>query len=195
MPRGSRHGDEVREQAFALLSSGESVSAAAKALGLKYSTLKTWEKMWRSQKLAEPTQTGEGAQPRKTENSPAQSDAGATGSPCDNISLDELRIERKKRFANKAWDMLENTQTLLERRINRAIHKEDVLDELISMVEENKVGYTREEQQKILGKISALRLDDIRALSSILATLYDKQALAVGDPTLNVDGALKYEDF
>ncbi len=190
MPRGVGHGDEIKEKAFALLATGESVAQTAKDLRLSYSTVKTWERKWRenSQKLAEPTQPSEGADTGKAENPPAQTDTGAEP------SLDELRRVRKLNFAKKAWDMIEATQTLIERRINRAIHKEDVLDELVSMVAEN-TKLTADAREKIVNKISALRLDDLRALSSILATLYDKQALALGDPTVNLESALKFEEL
>jgi len=188
MPRGVGHGDEIKEKAFALLATGESVAATAKTLGLKYSTVKTWEKKWSSKKLAEPTQPSTGAGAGEGENPPAETDAP------EDVSLEELRRVRKLNFAKKAWDMIEATQTLIERRIQRAIHKEDVLDELISMAAEN-TKLTADAREKIVNKISALRLDDLRALSSILATLYDKQALAIGDPTLNVEGAVKFEEL
>ena len=56
---------------------------------------------------------------------------------------------------------------------------------------------TDEQIKAITGKIQKLRLDDIRALSSILATCYDKAALASGDPTLNVGGDIfkRFEDL
>ena len=190
MPRGSKHSDEIKERAFALLATGESVAVTAKELRLSYSTVKTWERKLReaSQKLAEPTQPSTGAGAGEGENPPAETDAP------EDVSLDELRRVRKLNFAKKAWDMIEATQALIERRIQRAIHKEDVLDELISMVAEN-TKLTADAREKIVNKISALRLDDLRALSSILATLYDKQALAIGDPTLNVEGAVKFEEL
>ena len=191
--RGSRHSDETREKAFALLASGESVSATAKALGLKYSTVKTWEKSWKadSSKLAGPTQTGAGAAAGEVEKSHAQSDGVGEG----DSDLDKIRKDKRRSFIDKSWEIIEGAQAILARRVERALHKEDLIDELLRLVEENDK-LTDEQIKAITGKINKLRLDDIRALSSILATCYDKAALANGDPTLNLnDVTLKFEDM
>ena len=195
--RGSRHSDETREKAFALLASGESVSATAKALGLKYSTVKTWEKSWKadSSKLAGPTQTGAGAAAGEAEKSHAQSD-GVEDSDEDKdgeLTLDELRAKKKRDFVDNSWAIIEGAQAILKRRVERAIHKEDVIDEIISIVEDSE-NLTEEARKGLLRKLSAVRLDDIRALSSILATCYDKQALAAGDPTV-IGDIKKFEDL
>lgn len=197
--RGSRHSDEIREKAFALLGSGESVAATAKALGLKYSTVKTWEKSWRgnSSKLAGSAQAGTDADVGEVEKAHAQSD-GVEDSANNNENdptLDELRREKKKQFVEKSWEIIEGAQAILQRRVERALHKEDLIDELLRIVEENDK-LTDEQLRAITGKIQKLRLDDIRALASILATCYDKAALANGDPTLNLnDVTLKFEDL
>ena len=187
MPRGSKHSDEIKERAFALLATGESVAVTAKELRLSYSTVKTWEKSWReaSQKLAEPTQPGAHPQTPDGENPPAQSEGESEREP----SLNELRTKRKKEFADNAWRIIEDAQKVLERRVSRALHKEDVLDEIVAMVEANEAGFSAEEQKRILNRLSHVRLDDMRALSGVLATLYDKQALAVGEATEIFDDA------
>ena len=185
MPRGVGHGDEIKEKAFALLATGESVAATAKTLGLKYSTVKTWEKKWSSKKLAEPTQPGAHPQTPDGENPPAQSEGESEREP----SLNELRTKRKKEFADNAWRIIEDAQKVLERRVSRALHKEDVLDEIVAMVEANEAGFSAEEQKRMLNRLSHVRLDDMRALSGVLATLYDKQALAVGEATEIFDDA------
>ena len=194
--RGSRHSDEIREKAFALLGSGESVAATAKTLGLKYSTVKTWEKSWRgnSSKLASPTQTGADAAVGEAEKTHAQSDGvedsheGKGGE----LTLDELRAKKKRDFVDNSWAIIEGAQAILKRRVERAIHKEDVIDEIISIVESSDL--TEEARKGLLRKLSAVRLDDIRALSSILATCYDKQALAAGDPTV-IEDIKRFEDM
>lgn len=189
--RGSRHSDEIRENAYALLASGLSVSAVAHDLGLQRSTVDTWWRAWKntSSKLEEPTQTGADAAAGEEKKAPAQSNE-TDGEK----TLNELRQEKKRQFVDNSWKIIEGAQQLLERRIERAIHKEDVLDEIVNMVENSAL--TDEQQKNIIRKLSAIRLDDIRALSSILATCYDKQALASGDPTLNLTGdILKFEDY
>ena len=191
--RGSRHSDETREKAFALLASGESVAATAKALGLKYSTVNTWFKAWLkadSSKLAVPTQTGAGAAAGEAKKSHAQSEEVEDSDECS--TLDELRAVKKRNFVDNSWAIIEGAQAILKRRVERAIHKEDVIDEIISIVESSDL--TEEARKGLLRKLSAVRLDDIRALSSILATCYDKQALAAGDPTV-IEDIKRFEDM
>lgn len=192
--RGSRHSDETREKAFALLASGESVSATAKALGLKYSTVNTWFKAWRkadSSKLAALAQASTDAAAGDEKNTPAQSEGGTN----NGSDIDQIRNDRRKSFVDNSWKIIEGAQAILKRRVERALHKEDLIDELLRLVEENDK-LTDEQIKAITGKINKLRLDDIRALSSILATCYDKAALANGDPTLNLnDVTLKFEDM
>ena len=202
--RGSKHSDEIRERAYALLASCESVSATAKALRLSYSTVDTWYRGWqnkKSSKLEASTQTGAGESNQNSENLKFQSKDGAdssggeTNDEPSEKSLEELREEMKRSFVKRACKMIDDTQSLLERRIARAVHKEDVLDELLSMVEERSDKLTDKEKERIVSRIAGLRLDDIRALSSILATLWDKQALAMKEPTLNVGGSVRFEDL
>ena len=40
-----------------------------------------------------------------------------------------------------------------------------------------------------------LKLPDIGKLSSVMGTMYDKRALARGEPTENVGGVIKFEDL
>lgn len=196
--RGQKHKEEIKERAFAFLGSGESVSATAKALGLKYSTVKTWEKKWResSSKLEGATQTGTDASAGEAEKARAQSN-GVSDSDGGETSLDEIRMEKKKQFIENAWEIIEGAQQLLKRRVERAIHKEDLIDELMNVVSSAE-NITDKEKEKLARRLSAIRVDDIRALSAIMASCYDKQALACGDPTLNLGGEVdlkKFEDM
>ena len=194
--RGSKHSEKIKERAFALLGSGESVAATAKALGLKYSTVKTWEKKWRSSKLEGAAQTGADATAGEEEKPRAHSD-GVSHSDKGEKSLDEIRMEKKKQFIESAWEIIEGAQQLLKRRVERAIHKEDLIDELMNVVRDAP-NLTDKEKEKLARRLSAIRVDDIRALSAIMASCYDKQALACGDPTLNLGGEVdlkKFEDM
>lgn len=195
--RGSKHSDEIREKALALLMSGESVGKTAKALNLSYTTVKTWEKKIKARQV----NADGGEKKTKNEKSEIENDnfksdeVQYSDEPPKEINLDEVRNEKKKSFIDKSWRIIEDAQKVLERRVSRAVHKEDVIDEIISIVEERSGQMKDEEKQRILRRIEGLRLDDVRAITSIIATLYDKQALASGDPTLNVSGGVKFEDL
>ena len=196
--RGQKHNEEIKERAFAFLGSGESVAATAKTLGLKYSTVKTWERKWResSSKLEGEAQTSADAAAGEDEKPRAQSD-GVSDSDKLSRSLDEIRLEKKKQFIENAWEIIEGAQALLKRRVERAIHKEDLIDELMNVVSSAE-NLTDKEKEQLARRLSAIRVDDIRALSAIMASCYDKQALACGDPTLNLGGEVdlkKFEDM
>ena len=188
--KGSKHNDGIREQAFALLASGESVASVARALGLSYSTVRNWNYEWTKE---EEGQGEVGASAQSSENDNLKETAASA--PRKKKSLEELREQMKRGFVKRACKMISDTQKLLERRISRAVHKENVLDEILSIVEERKDKLTDSEKEKILHKIESLRLDDVRALSSILATLWDKQALAMKEPTVNFSGGIRFEDL
>jgi len=110
-------------------------------------------------------------------------------------SFVELREERKKKFVNDAWDLIDMSRKIIERRLERALEGEDVLDELCEMVVE---GVTPEKKKAIRDKFTALKLDNMKDVAVVLGTIYDKQALANKEPTSIVDGDIaikKFEDL
>ncbi len=164
MAQGKRFDDKVRERARALLSSGNNASAVAKMLGLKYTTVKTWEKQWASD-------------------------------PEDGDYIEELRRKKKELFVNDAWDIIAGGTNLLQRRINRAMFNEDALDKLLDEIKLLGDNLSEYERQNLYRRFSALKLENIRELATVLGTLYDKQALANKEPTLNVGGELGFRKF
>lgn len=53
------------------------------------------------------------------------------------------------------------------------------------------------ERRELLRKLSAVRIDDIGKLSTVMGVLYDKSALASGEATqeVNLSGKVKVEKF
>ena len=118
----------------------------------------------------------------------------------DGLNLVELRQKKKEQFVDDAWRMLGKAQSLLERRLTRALEQEDALDAL--MAEFEKIGDEGEggslsdkELRAMYARFSALKLEDTRALSSVLGTLYDKQALASKEATQIVGGVVEVKKF
>lgn len=75
--------------------------------------------------------------------------------------FENLRKERKEQFINKAWNLIEKAQSLMEKNLDSALMGEEKID---------------------VGK-----------LSTVVGTMYDKQALASDEATENVK--VKLEDF
>lgn len=83
--------------------------------------------------------------------------------------LAKARQLKKQEFIDNAWRIIGKAQTLMERRIDSAMKEPDNPDKEIN----------------------------IRELSTVVGTLYDKQALANQEATSIVEGgvALKFEDL
>ena len=173
MARGKKIDDETRERAFAMLSTNYGAAYVAKKLGIPYSTVKTWEKRWLE-----------------------ESKNNAKGKSKKTKSLEELRSEKKEQFVISAWRSIENATNLLERRIDRAMFNDLALDKLLDIVAEADIAkMSQAEKNAIFQKVAALKLESLRELATVIGTLYDKQALAMKEPTVNVGGIVKFEDM
>ena len=112
----------------------------------------------------------------------------------------ELRAKMKEKMVRSAWRSIELSQSLLERRLRRAVDQENMIDELMLLVDESaqKEGMTQEIRRGLLSKIALLRCDDLGKIVTVLGTLYDKQALACKEETEILGGQVtvkKFEDL
>ena len=169
MARGQKYNDDLKEKAFALLAVNNSVSFVAKELGLPRSTVKTWKEVY-------------------------DKEADESGEP----TITKLRQEKREEFIANAWGLIGKVQTLLERRLDRAIGSENVIDELLDEI--LKLGHkdlTETQRKALYSKIAAIKVENVKELAVVLGTLYDKQALADNKATqnINVSGTIKFEDI
>lgn len=187
MARGQKFNDDLKEKAFALLAVNNSVAYVAKELGLPYTTVKTWEKKFiqKSKELSE-------REANQTEN------ANKSESEGEEFDLIKLRNQKKKEFVNDSWNLISKVKTVLERRLDRAIRSEDVIDKLLNEILSLDGKELTDTQRKALySKISSVKVENVRELAIVLGTLYDKQALANKEATQIVGGdvAVKFEDL
>ena len=188
MARGQKYNDDIKEKAFALLAVNNNVQEVAKQLDLPYNTVKTWEKKFL--KEAEEQQKVKA----EAENNQEAEDNQDTNLRTENLV--ELRNKKKKEFVDSSWNIISKAQTLLERRITRALEKEDELDSLVSEIEQLDYKDLSQEQRKALHrKMAAIKVEDVGKLATMLGTLYDKQALANNEATSKVDGVIRIEDI
>ena len=178
--RGKKFNDDIKEKAFALLATNNNAKVVADTLGLKYTTVKTWEKKFLK----------EAEEQQKTKAEDKQDTNLRTE------SLVELRNKKKKEFVDSSWNIISKAQELLERRITRALEKEDELDSLVTEIEQLDYKDLSQEQRKALHKkMAAIKVEDVGKLATMLGTLYDKQALANNEATSKVDGVIRIEDI
>ncbi len=96
----------------------------------------------------------------------------------------KLRNEKMSEFSQKASEIIQKGLTLLDKRFDRALSFEDDLDILIDEIfNTDKDELTQDEKNKLVNKIRALQLQDIKAVTTAIGTLFDKKALSDGQPT------------
>lgn len=96
----------------------------------------------------------------------------------------KLRNEKMTEFSNRASEIIQKGLTLLNKRLDRAIASEEDLDVLIDEIyATDKEELTQDEKNRLVAKIKALQLQDIKAITTAIGTLFDKKALADGNPT------------
>lgn len=96
----------------------------------------------------------------------------------------KLREQKNGEFSAAASEIIMKGLVLLNRRFDRALNFEEELDELIDEIAlGDKADMTYAEKQSLIGKVKALQLQDIKAVTTAIGTLFDKKALADGNPT------------
>ena len=115
----------------------------------------------------------------------------------DSEKIEKLRNENKEKFIKQSWDIIGKAQKLIDKRMNRAIEFENEIDALIDRIAIDD-SLTDAEIKSIITKIKKLKLESATELSTVIGTLYDKQALANKEATSIVDGNIgikKFEDL
>lgn len=101
--------------------------------------------------------------------------------------IEQIRTDRLKNFAEKAWDILDDSMTLAARRVSTAKEREAEFDRMIEEVAKDK-SMPAAKRSALIAKLQTLQVHSIRDISTLINTLYDKQALANGETTQNIGG-------
>ena len=113
----------------------------------------------------------------------------------ESLEFVELRNKRKQGFINDAWDGIDKSKRLLLRKLERALTDEEKLDALLAEFESLDKELSKEQRSAMYKKFAALKLEDIGKLTTVLGTLYDKQALASEEATSIIKGTITLEDY
>lgn len=96
----------------------------------------------------------------------------------------KLRDEKMNEFSIRASEIIQKGLTLLNKRLDRAITSEEDLDLLIDEIfATNKEELSQDEKNRLVVKIKALQLQDIKAIVNAIGVLTDKKLLIDGKPT------------
>ena len=177
MPKGSsRKGcnnidDKTKEIALALLATNMSVPRVAERLNLKVSTVKGWKlKALAIEKAIEEgkiTDDGE-------------------------LKLNETRLKNKQNFVNNAWNLINESMEVAHKRVTRSNKLEENIDLVAKAMKANanriqeETGITWFALLDIIKELQSMKAVKVGELSTLIGTMYDKQALANGEATQNV---------
>lgn len=172
MAKGKKYNDDIKEMAYALLTVNNNVQYVADKLNLPYSTVQTWK-----EKLIKNN---------------------------DKSNFVEVREKNKEKFIDKAWQLIADSLTVAQKRITRELKLEENVDIVADALKKNA---KKIEEEKGVGWFELLGLiDELKKLknfklgeiSTLIGTIYDKQALANKEATAILDGSIavkKFEDF
>lgn len=118
----------------------------------------------------------------------------------DDEAFAKLRQECTQELSSMAKRTLHKTMRLMERKIDRALTKEEELDTLIEeILATDRSELTDSEKQALIKKLRSMQLQDVKAISSAFGTIYDRVALEEGGATERVIVEVKMpegaEDF
>ena len=100
---------------------------------------------------------------------------------------------------NKAWKLINDAMEVTEKRVTRCKNFEENVDIVANAIKKNsdqickdlQIGYF--DLLNLVKELMQLKNIKVGELSSLIGTMYDKQALASDEPTENVK--VKLEDF
>ena len=102
----------------------------------------------------------------------------------------EIQKEKSQDFLSRANRIIDKMTNLLERRVTRAIEKEDEIDETIDFIfsisenTENKdEKMTYKEKIALVRKLNTIAVNSMNEITTSMGTLYDKSRLAKGEPS------------
>ena len=104
----------------------------------------------------------------------------------------ELVKQKRADFSARADKIIDKGLRLLDRQLSRAIDREDEIDELIEEVyNADEDVLSDRDKNETARRLSRLKLEDIKALTTAIGTLYDKKALSDGKATSNTEVTFK----
>ena len=185
MARGKKTDEQTLEVARAYLAARETVAAVAGRLSVPESTVRGWRKRFEKEDAATDA---------------AKKPVGGGGGKemlqhYASADFAELRAQKKREMIERAWRIIEKAQAKVERDLDRAIEKEKQIDNAITLLGTVGSEMSSSEIKATFKVLRELKIDDIGKLSTVMGTMYDKQALAMGDATENVGVAKRFEDM
>ena len=102
-----------------------------------------------------------------------------------------------ERFIADAGEIVSLSQYLVRHDLEQAIKQREKIDRVIDILHERGMELDTQALRAAVKVLTELKLPDIGKLSSVMGTMYDKRALAKGEPTENIGGTavIRFEDM
>ena len=95
--------------------------------------------------------------------------------------FEEVRRIKKEEFISQAWETVQKALKLADKRFSKALDDEQAIENLIDAVQDHEL--TQAEKKTLVTRLNGLQMTNIRDIAIAMGTIYDKQALASGEPT------------
>jgi len=104
----------------------------------------------------------------------------------DDEKFAKLRTKTEDNFAAKATKIINKGTELLNKRLNTALEDQETLEEILEeAASQSKEDVSPAQIKQLVKKINQLQLNNLSEITTAIGTLYDKRALAKGEPTAN----------
>lgn len=113
-------------------------------------------------------------------------------SQADRDGHQEAREDQKKRFIQQAWESVFRAVAVGDKRLGFVLENADTLDEAVKAVTTS--GLSNTDKGRVLKVLAALANVPLRDLAVYIGTIYDKIALASGEPTTRSEEKKTVED-
>jgi Asp-tRNA(Asn)/Glu-tRNA(Gln) amidotransferase B subunit len=100
----------------------------------------------------------------------------------DTDDFEQVRQAKKAEFISEAWEVVKKALALTNKRFTKALEDEEAIEELIDVVQDGEL--TQAQKKALTSRLTGLQMTNIRDIAVALGTIYDKQALASGEPTI-----------
>lgn len=193
MAKGQKLEEKQIEVMRAYLAAGTSLAETARKMGLPKSTVATWKKRFEGEKPATANDL-DLERPRTEKGAGARALGESQGS---GQTFEELRTMNTEQFIRDAGEIVGMSQQLVKHDLAYAIEHRAKIDKAIDVLCRRGEELTTQELKACVKVLLELKLPDIGKLSSVMGTMYDKRALARGEPTENIGGTavIKFEDM
>lgn len=102
----------------------------------------------------------------------------------------KIQQQKKEDFVNRSNRIIDKMTNLLDRRVTRALDKEDEIDETIDFIldidenaEDKDEKMTYKEKINLVKKLNKISINNMNEITTSLGTIYDKTRIAQGKDT------------